>query len=89
MIRLVGWGLLVSWPVTVRRCPDASGLIAMLARAMNCLPRGVARVSAGGAGGRGSEKQPQEGLRLALRFRDEPDAVAAELANSSARRTCG
>ena len=28
------------------------------------------------------EKQPQEGLRLALRFRDEPDAVAAESANS-------
>ena len=35
------------------------------------------------------EKQPQESLRLALRFRDEPDAVAAESANSSARRTCG
>ena len=54
MIWLVGWGLLVSWPVTVRRCPEASGLIAMLARAMNLPPpeerpeyRQVARAAVG------------------------------------------
>ena len=88
MIRLVGWGLLVSWPVTVRRCPDASGLIAMLARAMNCLPP-RSGPSIGRWRGRPLKTNLRKGLRLALRFRDEPDAVAAESANSSARRTCG
>ena len=37
----------------------------------------------------GLKSNLRKGLRLALRFRDEPDAVAAESANSSARRTCG
>jgi hypothetical protein len=45
--------------------------------------RQVARAAAG------LKSNLRKGLRLALRFRDEPDAVAAESANSSARRTCG
>ena len=43
----------------------------MLARAMNCSPEERPEYR---------QEQPQEGLWLPLRFRDEPDAVAAESA---------
>jgi len=71
-----------SWRSEVRSRQEVSaGSRADRARPAGAPPRlrerRTARVSAGGAGGRGLKSRLRK-LRLALRFRDEPDAVSQQ-----------